>query len=774
MTILREDELDQQRILHDLGERVKELNCLYGLAKLVETPDISLKAILQETTNLLSAAYQYPECTCSRIVLEDKQYQTTNFKETPWKQSADIILKERKIGAIDVFYLQEKPILDEGPFLKEERRLLDAIAERLSRVVERIRTDRERVYLKEFNEGVIEAINESLLVIDPANYKILAANSEASKELMISGEDLSGMTCYEATHHSSTPCLAPHICPVREVMATGRVVKVEHVHFDKEQNPIDVEIAVYPVKDIEGQVVRIIHLSRNITERKKAEEALAKSEAKYRALVENADDAILLADLKGNTLYRNPAYFRQLGFEDGNSEAFAKLHPDDLSVIKQKMTELLETGFSAVEYRIKHSNGLWVNRYSRSTLLSNENQEPFAILSVIRDITAQKKTEEQLREAEEKHRTLLNSANVLVQSVDAEGKYLFVNEEWTKVLGYTEKEVAEITIMDVVRKDHLPYCMDVFKQVTTGLSVHNVETVFVTKYGRELTVSGNACPIFKDGKFVSTVAFFEDVTERKKNEEKIKENNRRIELMNEKLRVVGSLTRHDVRNKLSTITGYSYILKKKHPDQVDVVDGLDKMVQAVKDSLKIFDFAKAYEQIGIEKLVYIDVEKATNEAAEMFSGLTFKVVTDCQGLTVRADSLLRQLIYNFIDNTRKYGQKTTVAKIHYKKLFSGDLALIYEDDGVGIPVEDKQQLFKQGFSTGGSTGFGLFLVKKMIEVYGWTVNEEGKPGEGAKFVITIPKNDGENKFFIFQDSSLSEYKPEFLSADTLQPTKLPH
>jgi signal transduction histidine kinase len=314
--------------------------------------------------------------------------------------------------------------------------------------------------------------------------------------------------------------------------------------------------------------------------------------------------------------------------------------------------------------------------------------------------------------------------------------------------------------------------MAIFKEVMAGLSIHDVETVFVTKDGRELTVSGNACPIFKDGKFISTVAFFEDVTERKKNEEKIKENNRRIELMNEKLRVVGSLTRHDVRNKLSAVTGYSYVLKKKHPDQADVIDGLDKMVQAVKDSMKIFDFAKAYEQIGIEKLVYIDVEKATNEAAEMFSDLTFKVVSDCHGLTVRADSLLRQLLYNFIDNTRKYGQKTTVAKIRFKKLISGDLELIYEDDGVGIPFEDKQQLFKQGFSTGGSTGFGLFLVKKMIEVYGWTVNEEGKPGEGAKFIITIPKNDGENTFFSFQDSPLLECKSEFLSTDTLQATQL--
>ena len=124
----------------------------------------------------------------------------------------------------------------------------------------------------------------------------------------------------------------------------------------------------------------------------------------------------------------------------------------------------------------------------------------------------------------------------------------------------------------------------------------------------------------------------------------------------------------------------------------------------------------------------------------MFSGLPFKILNDCQGLTVRADSLLRQLIYNFIDNTRKYGQKTTLARVYYKKTNSGELKLIYEDDGVGVPSGNKEKLFKQGFSTGGSTGFGLFFSKKMIDVYGWNIFEEGEPGKGAKFVISIPIN----------------------------------
>jgi signal transduction histidine kinase len=182
------------------------------------------------------------------------------------------------------------------------------------------------------------------------------------------------------------------------------------------------------------------------------------------------------------------------------------------------------------------------------------------------------------------------------------------------------------------------------------------------------------------------------------------------------------------------------LLKKKHLDLADVVDGLEKMSQAVDDSMKIFDFAKAYELLGVEELVNVDVEKVVGEAIELFSGLPFKVINGCVGLTVRADSLLRQLVFNFIDNTRKYGQKTTVAKVYYEKLSSGDLQLIYEDDGMGISLENKRQLFKQGFSTGGNTGFGLFLSMKMVEVYGWTMTEVGEYGRGAKFVMTIPAN----------------------------------
>jgi len=248
------------------------------------------------------------------------------------------------------------------------------------------------------------------------------------------------------------------------------------------------------------------------------------------------------------------------------------------------------------------------------------------------------------------------------------------------------------------------------------------------------------------------VGIFRDVTEQKQNQkdltlalESLSITMEKIQALNEKLRVVGSLTRHDVSNKLSTVTGYSYLLKKKHPDQVDVVEGLGKIELAVRESMKIFEFAKMYEQLGAEELTYIDVQAKLNEAVALFSSSLSKIINECHGLTVLADSFLRQMFYNFVDNTRKYGQITTTIKVQYHQTDQGNLVLTYEDNGVGISAENKLKLFSEGFSTGGSTGFGLFLTKKMIDIYGWNITEVGEPGKGVRFVITIPKYNKDGK-----------------------------
>jgi PAS domain S-box-containing protein len=362
------------------------------------------------------------------------------------------------------------------------------------------------------------------------------------------------------------------------------------------------------------------------------------------------------------------------------------------------------------------------------------------------------KTKNQLQELELKYKIIFEAAGDAIFVADIEtGLIVDCNLEATKLIHRDRADIIgkHQSILHPKQEIDVDFSR-IFQEHAHG-NAEFIETKIITSNEEIRDVAIKAGVFELNGKKMM-VGIFRDVTVQKQNQkdltlslESLSFTIEKIQALNEKLQVVGNLTRHDVRNKLSTVTGYAYILKKKHADEVDVVDGLSKIEQSVKDSIKIFDFAKMYEQLGAEELTDINVENKINEAVALFSGTPPKILNECHGLTVLADSFLRQMFYNFIDNTIKYGQKTTMIKVTYKKTDQGNLVLTYDDDGVGISAENKLKLFSEGFSTGGSTGFGLFLTKKMIEIYGWNITEEGEQGKGAKFVITIPNHNKDGK-----------------------------
>jgi hypothetical protein len=130
-----EKELEQ--VSHSLGERIKELNCLYSISKLRERTDFSLEDILQAIVDLIPPAWQYPEITSARIIFDGYEFTTTNYKSSRWKLTRDIVVYSDRVGTLEVGYMEEKLDLDEGPFLREERNLINAIAERIAKFIER-------------------------------------------------------------------------------------------------------------------------------------------------------------------------------------------------------------------------------------------------------------------------------------------------------------------------------------------------------------------------------------------------------------------------------------------------------------------------------------------------------------------------------------------------------------------------------------------------------------------------------------------------------------
>jgi PAS domain S-box-containing protein len=485
----------------------------------------------------------------------------------------------------------------------------------------------------------------------------------------------------------------------------------------------------------EGLGKQILGVCQDVTIAKQNDDALKSSEEKYRVYTENSPVAFFVVNSGGQYIQVNKAATKLLFYSKNELLKMGIvdiLFEKDISGGLKQFATLKETGKSRFKTALKRKDGEPVHVILNATLLPNGNMMAFC-----ENITEHKKAEETLRQERDMLESLTENIGAGLVMVSKDYRILWMNNYLKQLTGASEGKPCYSSFNTCT--SICPNCGP--KKIFEGASIDRREYCNQTEFNKEHPVWFEliATPIKdKDGNVVAALELTVNITEKKEIEKKLKENSNKIDLMNEKLRVIGSLTRHDVRNKLSAVTGYAYLLKKKHADQPDIVDGLIKMEQAVKDSIKIFDFAKMYEQIGAEQLTYVNVEEKLKEASALFLGPIPTIITECHGLTVLADSFLRQLFYNFIDNTRKYGKKTTTIRVYFEKTDQDCLKLIYEDDGVGIPLENKPKLFKEGFSTGGSTGFGLFLTKKMIDVYGWTITEEGEEGKGAKFVISIP------------------------------------
>jgi|GEM_PF-2534991 len=218
----------------------------------------------------------------------------------------------------------------------------------------------------------------------------------------------------------------------------------------------------------------------------------------------------------------------------------------------------------------------------------------------------------------------------------------------------------------------------------------------------------------------------EEITGRKRAE-------REVELINGKVKLLGGITRHDVLNQLSVILGYAGLLEGMVEDEKGR-RFLEKVMSASRTIQKQLEFQKDYEHLYSQAPRWTRLEDLVRTAMGACDLGSIEVHIDLKGLMVLSDPLMEKVFYNLIDNSVKHGEKVTDIRIHFDGMAG---KLVYEDDGVGIPAEDKQRIFKRGF--GKDTGLGLHLVREILVSSGMEIVETGKPGEGARFEITIPR-----------------------------------
>jgi len=264
------DTTERKRTEEALRERIKELNCLYGISKLLETPGISLEQVLQGTADLLLPSWQYPEVACARIVLEDKEFQTENFKECPRRQASDITLSGERIGSVEVCYLEERPESDEGPFLKEERRLIDAVAERLGRIVQRKRAEQERKEANQRAGALIRAIPDMMFILREDGTYLDFIPADGQKPLSPPSEFL-GRTVLEVMPTGLARRMMHHI---EAALTSGEVQRLEY------ELEVEGETHNFETRFVAMAADEVLAIARDVTAKQRLEHEKARQRAR--------------------------------------------------------------------------------------------------------------------------------------------------------------------------------------------------------------------------------------------------------------------------------------------------------------------------------------------------------------------------------------------------------------------------------------------------------------------------------------------------------------
>ena len=396
------------------------------------------------------------------------------------------------------------------------------------------------------------------------------------------------------------------------------VLELKH----KNGSRVSVEVGTRFIRDNKGKIVGVVNIFRDVSENKKAERALAESEQKFRKVFSIGHDAFLISTLKESTVIDiNERFAEMFGYTMdeviGKSAIelgiWAKLSDRERIANQLKSQGKIEN----LEISCRRKSGESFPILLSVSLMQANNQQ--LVLSTVRDLSIAKHTEDALKESEEKFRNLAEeSPNIIF--INKQGRIVYANKKSVEITGYTREEFysPKFNFLCLCTPEYVELVKSFYSRHLRGEVTPPYEYELICKNGKKLDVIITSKLIEYDGE-KAILGIVTDVSELKKVEETLNRTMNELVSVNEKLGVVSSLTRHDVRNKLSAITGNLYLLKKKHSDSPEIMDRLSQIEQACKGIVNICDFAKMYEQIGVEELVFIDVEKTVDEAVALFS-----------------------------------------------------------------------------------------------------------------------------------------------------------
>ncbi len=597
----------------------------------------------------------------------------------------------------------------------------------------------------------------SVIVVRDAQGRYVLINREAEKVLGSKSEEIIGKTPYDI--HSKDKA-AKIMADDKEVLASCKPLHIEDQLVVNGETRIFIGTR-FPLLDSAGRPYAVCTLATDMTERKKAEDALRESEQKLRAVFDNLVDGVLLVDLESRKFYMaNNMICEMLGYGPEELQCLgpADIHPEkDLPYAMEKFEKVIRR-------ELKIADDLPIKRKDGSVFYADINTFPIKIemkeyfAGVFRDVTDRKLSEESLRESEEKYRTLVESAGESIASINKDGMFLFMNEVGAERLGGKPDDFVGKTMWDIFPGDVADRQMgSVIKVIETGESMNVVVPTILQ--GQMRWYNTTIGPLRDhSGKIVAVMVVARDVHELKKAEEELSKYREQMSRA-EQLASLGTLSAtiaHQITQPLTVIrlclenaldelegTSCSKAVTTRLSESIGQVSNITSIV----NNFRNFARRSSDTWIGLVS-VWAVAERLTSLMSETARQARVRfVLENLDGLApvMLRERELEQLFFALIENSIQAADGKESRQIVITGSMKGKhLELRFCDNCGGISPQNIGKVFEPFFTTkppGQSTGLGLCIAQDVVTRAGGSILVESEFGVGATFVVTLPASE---------------------------------
>jgi len=351
----------------------------------------------------------------------------------------------------------------------------------------------------------------------------------------------------------------------------------------------------------------------------------------------------------------------------------------------------------------------------------------FEELSDITSMIIQKGiTEKALEESEIKFYSIFRETPDVIILLSADLRILDVNQKWEEIFGYSSESIYLLPLMSLKIAQNQKSLEELLKNSGTSKEIINKEITLISKKGipfvSELTIStimirGNPCIMLQ----------IHDIDEIRRAYDAVAQ-------VNNKLKILSSITRHDILNRVMVTSAYSNIIMGEIKDE-KLKKSLEAIYQSSSEIQALIEFTAHYQDLGETTPSWQNINQIMNKhpIEGLLKGIAY--TSTLGDLNIYADPMLEKVMYNLVENSVRHGKKLTIIKLSSHEE-AGDMIILYEDDGGGIIEDEKEKVFNKGF--GKNTGLGLFLIREILSITGITIIENGVPGTGVRFEIRVP------------------------------------